>query len=150
MAEYATGRRNPSPLAEIRRRQAQSALQAAAGKATRQSLLEWTLAGAVPRAVALMEREVAERAGDLYGRWDGRQGYRNGTAQGYVVLGGRKTTVRRPRLVDAEGKEVPPESYAQMQDPGTLDATALRKVIEGVAQRRVAAGLAQDQPLPQE
>ncbi len=58
--------------------------------------------------------------------------------------------VRRPRLVDAEGKEVPLKHCARMRDPGTLDATASRRVSEVVAQRRVDAGLARDQPPPQE
>ena len=108
------------------------------------------MAAAVEHAHELLEQEVVERAGDRYGRWDGRQGHRNGTAPGYVVVGGRKVCIRRPRLVDAEGREVDLESYAALQAPETLNATALRKVIEGVAQRGVDAGLQQDQPLPEE
>lgn len=150
MPSYAAAWRSPSPLAEICRRKAQTALQAAAGEQTRERLLDWALADAVPRGLALMENEVAERAGDRYDRWDGRQGYRNGTALGYVVVGGRKVAVQRPRLVDVAGKELLLESYAAMQNPETLNSTALRKVIEGVAQRRVNTGLMQDQPVPEE
>jgi len=60
MPGYAVARRSPAPLAEIRRRKAQSALQAAAGEQTRGQLLDWVLAGAVPHALDLMEQEVAE------------------------------------------------------------------------------------------
>ncbi len=96
-----------------------------------------------------MEREITALAGGRYERSDGRHGERNGTAPGYVVVGGRKVKVARPRLVDSAGKEVPLESYAAMQDPVTLDATAMRKVEVGVAQRRVNGDVAEDQPLPE-
>ena len=137
-------------MAEIRRRQAASALQAAAGEATRTHLLEWALAGAVPHALEMMEQEVAERAGDRYDRWDGRQGYRNGTAPGYVVVGGRKARIHRPRLVDATGRELPLETYATFQNPESLNHTALHKVLVGVAQRDVNEDCQQGQPLPDE
>ncbi len=80
----------------------------------------------------------------------GRQGERNGTAPGYVVVGGRKAAVRRPRLVDASGHDLPLESYAAAQDPTTLARIALGKVLEGIAQRQVRQGLERDQPLPAE
>jgi len=62
----------------------------------------------------------------------------------------RGLAVRRPRLVDAAGKELPLECYAELQNPETLNSTALRKVIVGVAQRGVNGDLEQDQPLPEE
>jgi putative transposase len=150
MSGYAAARRTPAALAEIRRRKAQSALQSAAGANVRDDLLQWALAGAVRHAVELMDNEVAERAGERYDRWDGRQGYRNGTAPGYVAVGGRKVAVRRPRLVDGAGRDLPLVSYAELQDPESMNRTALAKVIAGVAQRGVNEDLKLDQPLPAE
>lgn len=149
MAGYAAPRPVPAALAEIRRRRAESAVRAAASEQVGTTLLEWALAGAVPRALELMDQEVEERAGERYDRWDGRQGYRNGAAPGYVVVGGRKVALRRPRLVDAAGRDLPLQTYAELQDPQALNQTALRKVIAGVAQRRVDADLEADQPLPE-
>lgn len=123
---------------------------AAAGAASADEALKWAMAAAVKRAREIMESEVNALAGCSYDRWEGRQGYRNGTAAGYVVVGGRKVALRRPRLVDAAGVEVELQSYAALQDPSSLDRTALGKVLEGVAQRKVSAGLSRDQPLPED
>ncbi len=108
------------------------------------------MAAAVVRAETLMTQEVERRAGPTYERWEGRQGERNGTAPGYVVVGERKAAVRRPRLVDASGHDLPLESYAAAQDPTTLARIALGKVLEGIAQRQGRQGLERDQPLPAE
>ena len=103
MVGYALPRPVPAALAEIRRRRAESAVRAAASEQVGTTLLEWALAGAVPRALELTDQEVEERAGERYDRWDGHQGYRNGTAPGYVVVGGRKAALHRSRLVGAAG-----------------------------------------------
>ena len=124
-------------------------LQQAASRSVSIDLLGQVMAQATTNAIAEMEREITALAGGRYERSDGRPGERNGTAPGYVVVGGRKVKVARPRLIDSAGKEIPLESYAAMQDPDTLDATALRKVIVGVAQRRVNEDVAEDQPLPE-
>ena len=74
--------------------------------------------------------------------------------------GGRQFKSAHPDHPEAKSRrgyrEPPPEgsgggsAFADIGHALTLDATALRKVSEGVAQRRVDAGLARDQPLPQE
>ena len=89
MMGYAVPRPVPAALAEIRRRRAESAVRAAASEQVGTTLLEWALAGAVPRALELMDQEVEERAGERYDRWDGRQGYRNGAAPGYTARGSK-------------------------------------------------------------
>jgi putative transposase len=151
MSKYAGAGASPAmPLQEIARRRAEGVLITAAGIASAEETMEWAMRAGVERARQLMELEVSERAGELYGRWDGRQGYRNGSAPGYVVVGGRKVKLDRPRLSDADGRELPLQTYAALQSPASLDRTALGKVMEGVAQRGVRRGLQRDQPLPEE
>jgi hypothetical protein len=146
---YAAPRHSPAgPLAEIHRRRAEGALQAALSATTQINLLEEAIACAVRDAEELMEEEVALRAGDRYERSPGREGYRNGTAPGYVALGGRKLKLRRPRLCTQDGRDLPLVSYPAMQDPGILDRAALGKVIDGVAQRQAHESYARDQPVP--
>ena len=149
MSAYAASRRFPAgPLAEIHRRRAQEALQAALSASTRINLLEQAIACAVQDARELMEQEVAMRAGERYERSAAREGKRNGTAPGYVVVGGRKVQLRRPRLLTEDGRELPLASYHALQDPTILDQAALGKVIDGVAQRQARESFARDQPLP--
>jgi len=148
MHHYAKGGVGPATsLAQLACRRAERALIAAAGASCAEELMGWAIAAAVQRAQDLMQAEVDDRAGDRYDRWQGREGYRNGTAPGYVVVGGRKVSIRRPRLVDADGREVELESYAVAREPASMDRTALGKVLEGVASRKVARGLQRDQPL---
>jgi len=149
LSAYAPSRRFPAgPLAEIHRRRAQEALQAALSASARINLLEETIACAVQDARELMEQEVAMRAGERYERSAAREGQRNGTAPGYVVVGGRKVKMCRPRLCTEEGRDIPLVSYGALQDPTILDQAALGKVIDGVAQRQAHESYARDQRLP--
>ena len=151
MRHYAKGSVGPATsLAQLARCRAENALITAAGASCAEELMGWATLAAVQRAQQLMQAEVDDRAGERYDRWQGRQGYRNGTAPGYVVVGGRKVSIRRPRLVDADGCEVELESYAAARDAASMDRTALGKVLEGVACRKVARGLQRDQPLAED
>ena len=149
MSAYAASRPFPAgPLAEIQRRRAQKALQVALSASARINLLEEAIGSAVQDARELLEQEVAMRAGERYERCAAREGKRNGTAPGYVVVGGRKVQLRRPRLLTEDGRELPLASYRAMQDPTILDQAALGKVIDGVAQRQAHESYARDQRLP--
>lgn len=136
-------------LAEIRRRKAEHALCVAATAEVQPNLMQRAMARALAEAQALMEAEVGERAGPRYERWEGREGQRNGTAPGFVVIGGRKVKLHRPRLCDADGQEIPLDSYEWMQKDASMDQAMLGKVIDGVAQRKVHRGLERDQPMPE-
>ena len=61
------------------------------------------------------------------GRW--------GFNAGSVYLGDQKVAVRVPRLRSAGG-EIALESYRRFQEPQTLDEITLRRVLQGVSQRR--------------
>jgi hypothetical protein len=89
---------------------------------------------------------VGLQSGEHYERSTEREGYRNGTAGGYVVVGGRKVQVRRPRLCTVDGQDIPLVSYPALQDASLLNEAALGKVIDGVAQRQAQESYARDQP----
>ena len=132
----------------MHRRRAQQALQEAVSTSARVNLLETVIHCALRSARDVMEAEVATRAGERYERTVVREGYRNGTAAGYVVVGGRKVQMRRPRLCTEDGQEIPLASYLALRDPSILTQAALGKVIDGVAQRQAHESYARDQPLP--
>lgn len=140
----------PPALLAWRAQVARERMQESVSAVSRAALLQAGLEALVQAAVALMAEEVAEKAGDRYERWPERKGYRNGTAPGWIAVGGRKVRIRRPRICDADGREVPLATYEAMQDEQRLDETMLTKVIQGVAQARVHRGLAVEQPLPED
>jgi putative transposase len=127
---------------------AQARLEGAAGAEARATFLQAGFAGMLQSALALLEAEVEEKAGPRYERWAERQGYRNGHVDGWIVVGGRKVCIRRPRLRDAEGREVELETYGFFHDEAQLDEAMLIKVIQKVACSQVHRGLEEDQPLP--
>lgn len=141
----------PSPaLEEIHRRHAEPNLRAVMAETGRIDLLGIAIGCAAQDAVECMNDEAATFVGERYERCTERRGYRNGTAPGYVVIGGRKVMVRRPRVVDARGKDIPLASCRAMQDPRILDEAALGKVIDGVSQRDAHGSFERDQPLPED
>lgn len=132
-----------------RAQKARERLQAAAGAEARVSVLQAGFEEILRSAQALLEAEVEEKAGPRYARSAARQGYRNGSVDGWMVLGGRKVQIRRPRLCDADGHEVGLDSYTFLHDEAEMDETMLLKVIQKVSCRGVHRGLAHDQPLPE-
>lgn len=133
-----------------RAQRARQRLEGAAGAEARASVLRAGFADMIRSAQALLEAEVEEKAGPRYARSADRQGYRNGSVDGWIVIGGRKVRIRRPRLCDADGHEVELDSYTFLhEEEQALDETMLVKVIQKVACRGVHRGLEQDQPLPE-
>jgi hypothetical protein len=62
----------------------------------------------------MLSAEIQERTGER-----GQQvAYRHGHQPGYVVWGGRKVAVHRPRLRAKEGGELPLETYQRFQQDG--------------------------------
>ena len=64
----------------------------------------------------IMEQERDSLAGKRYDRTTATD--RWGKQKGYVIVGGQKAPVGRPRLRDKEGKEVALTSYERFQDAG--------------------------------
>jgi putative transposase len=85
----------------------------------------------------LMEEEVEGACGPK-GKWNpGRTATRHGTDEGTVTLGGRRVSVRRPRMrtPDSE-REVALSTYEHFSDRDPLTGLVLEQMLAGVSTRR--------------
>lgn len=72
----------------------------------------------------VMEAEIGQKVG----QWGQQKTYRHGHQPGYVIFGGRKVSLERPRLRSREDKEVPLVSYQAFQKDGKLQQAVARQV----------------------
>ncbi len=111
-----------------------------------ESAKEGLLALAVGTGLQVMTAMFAEDAERLCGP-DGkhnpdRAGYRHGTEDGSVTLGGRRLAVTRPRVRAAGGSgELRLPSYDLFSSTEILTQLALEKMLAGLSSRRYTAGL---------
>jgi transposase-like protein len=91
-------------------------------------------------ARAVLEDEVERKAGTRYGRTPGRP-YRWGSEPGYLVFGGQKVPLDRPRLRQGR-QEVPLEAYGRLQAPPRMEQAVSNLVIRGVSTRNYAGAVA--------
>jgi hypothetical protein len=71
-----------------------------------------------------------------------RAGYRHGTGDGSVTLGGRRVPVTRPRVRAADGSgELHLPSYDLFSSTEILTRLALEKILAGLSSRRYGHGL---------
>jgi putative transposase len=84
-----------------------------------------------------LEQEIQERCGP-----HGRQSvYRHGWQPGYVVYGGRKVSIDKPRLRAKGGKELGLKSYQAFQQNGRMQRAVARKLTHQVSTRNYAAAI---------
>jgi transposase-like protein len=81
----------------------------------------------------IMEQERDQLAGRRYDRTTGVD--RWGKQKGYVIVGGQKAPVDRPRLRDKDGKEVSLTSYERFQDAGQRTQAVFRRLVSGLSCR---------------
>jgi putative transposase len=111
-----------------------------------ESAREGLLALAVGTGLQVMTAMFAEDAGRLCGP-DGkhnpdRAGYRHGSEDGSVTLGGRRIPVTRPRVRAADGSgELHLPSYDLFSSTEILGRMAMEKMLAGLSSRRYTAGL---------
>lgn len=87
-------------------------------------------------ALLLLEDEVTRRCGPRYSRPEVREVTRYGRQPGVVMIAGQKQGVLRPRIRGRDrGPEIPLETYALLQRPGTMPASTLAKMVHGVSCR---------------
>ena len=87
-------------------------------------------------ALLLLEDEVTRRCGPRYSRPEVREVTRYGSQPGVVMIAGQKQAVLRPRIRGRDrGPEIPLETYALLQRPGTMPASTLAKMVHGVSCR---------------
>jgi putative transposase len=91
---------------------------------------------------SLMEADVAAVCGPR-GRHDpGRTAVRHGRERGSVTLGGRRTSVTRPRMrATSGGGEVPVPAYELFSSSEILSRMAMGKMLGGLSSRRYTVGL---------
>lgn len=101
----------------------------------RRTLLQVVLAKGFEEVEAMLEADREELCGPLR-RWQpDRQAYRHGYDQGQLVLGGRKVRVRKPRVRQAGGGEIPLPSWQQFASEDPLQRRVLEQVAAGVSAR---------------
>jgi putative transposase len=84
---------------------------------------------------AILEDEVTRRVGPPH-RPDSASGaVRWGRQPGYVVFGGQKVAIPRPRVRQREGEEVPLESYQRLQHDGRRQRRVREGILAGLTTR---------------
>ncbi len=79
----------------------------------------------------VMEAEIEHQVG----RWGQQPVRRHGQQSGYVVFGGRKVRLDRPRLRSREDKEVRLASYAAFQQNGKMQQAVARQLLRQCSSR---------------
>lgn len=86
---------------------------------------------------AVMEEEIAARLG----RHGEQSYYRHGQQPGYVVYGGRKTPLDRPRMRAVDGKEAALKSYRAFQHDGKMQRAVARQLVRQCSTRNYEGAL---------
>ena len=85
---------------------------------------------------AILEDEVTRRVGPPY-RPDPAAGARRwGSQPGYVVFGGQKIALNRPRVRSREGEEVELDSYRRLQQDGRMQRAVAERIVCGLSTRK--------------
>jgi transposase-like protein len=90
---------------------------------------------------AMLEAERTRLCGERYRHDSSRKATRAGSTQGELTLGGRRVRVRRPRVTDRKGREIPLAAWEELANTDPLDARALEQMAVGVATRKYARSL---------
>lgn len=85
---------------------------------------------------AILEEEVRQRVGPPYRPDPARGNQRWGRQPGYVVFGGQKIPLARPRVRTRTGKEVELDSYRRLQQDGRLQRAVAERVVCGLSTRK--------------
>jgi putative transposase len=79
----------------------------------------------------VMEAEIERKVG----RWGQQPVRRHGHQPGYVIFGGRKISLERPRLRSRQDKEVELDSYKAFQQKGKMQQAVARQLIRQCSTR---------------
>ena len=106
----------------------------------REGLLALAVGAGLQVMASLMEADVAAVCGPRGKHDPERTAVRHGTERGSVTLGGRRTSVQRPRMRGTAG-EVAVPSYELFSGSEILGRMAMSKMLGGLSSRRYAVGL---------
>lgn len=109
--------------------------------AAKEGLLALSVAVGLEVLHSMMEAEVAEIVGPKGKHLRERQAFRHGTEKGSVVLGGRKVSIRRPRVRSTSGREIRLQTYEAFQDESFFSKVCFERMLYGLSCRRYSAGL---------
>jgi len=84
---------------------------------------------------AILENEVTRRAGPPHRPNPTAGCVRWGKQSGYVVFGGQKIPLERPRVRTPEGQEVELQSYGELQQDGKLQRAVRERMVAGLPTR---------------
>ncbi len=91
--------------------------------------------------LTVIQRVMAAEIQQKLGPWGQQAMHRHGQQTGYVIYGGRKVSLVRPRLRSREDKEVPLASYAAFQRKGKLQAAVARQLTRQCSTRDYAGAI---------
>jgi hypothetical protein len=111
---------------------------------TRAELMELAVSSGLKVLTMMLEEDRTAVCGPRYQHQPDRTASRGGTVPSEVVLGGRKVTIRRPR-VRRDGAEVPLPTFQLMASEDPLNRRIVEQMLVGVATRQYARSL---EPLP--
>jgi transposase-like protein len=96
------------------------------------------LAGEAGRKIlhGILEEEVRQRVGPPHRPDPDAGAVRWGRQPGYVVFGGQKVALERPRVRTREGKELELESYGQLQQDGRMQRAVAEGIVCGLSTRK--------------
>jgi transposase-like protein len=84
----------------------------------------------------ILEEEVRQRVGPLHRPDPGSGAVRWGRQPGYVVFGGQKIPLERPRVRTRAGEEVELENYSKLQQEGRMQRAVAERVVCGLSTRK--------------
>lgn len=96
---------------------------------------------------AMLEQDRTAVCGPRYMHDAERAATRSGSAQGTLTMGGRKVHVKRPRVTDLAGNEVPLGTWRELAAADPMSERVLEQMTVGVATRKYARSL---EPVPAE
>ena len=83
----------------------------------------------------LLDEEVEQLAGKRYEHQDDRSVVRWGDEEGHIVLGGRKLAIKRPRVREVDGSEIPLARYQLFRAGERMKGAVERCIVRGVSTR---------------
>jgi transposase-like protein len=84
----------------------------------------------------ILEEEVRQRVGPPHRPDPASGAVRWGRQPGYVIFGGQKIALARPRVRTREGKELELESYGQLQQDGRMQRAVAEGIVCGLSTRK--------------
>ena len=90
---------------------------------------------------AMLEADRDRLCGPRYEHDKGRERFRAGYAPGELAMGGRRVSVRRPRVRSLDGEEVSLPTWTHLSAEDPLTARAVEQMLVGVTTRKYSRSL---------